>query len=184
VELERRLPALLRGQQQPADAGERLTLAWMCQYHKHLHAAAARFFGEAFAAQPALAENLGAVGGRYDAACAAALAGCGQGKDAAGLGEGERARLRRQAAAWLRSDLDAWRRLLAKDPKKAGAAVRKQLRHWLHDADFAGVRGAEALAGLPEAERQLWQQLWADVATTLARAQGELAPHKQGRRQH
>jgi hypothetical protein len=31
-------------------------------------------------------------------------------------------------------------------------------------------RGPEALARLPEAERQEWQKLWADVADTLARA--------------
>jgi hypothetical protein len=44
------------------------------------------------------------------------------------------------------------------------------MRHWLTDRDFAGVRGAESLARLPEAERQAWHQLWADVADTRARA--------------
>jgi hypothetical protein len=34
------------------------------------------------------------------------------------------------------------------------------------------VRGPEALARLPAAEQQAWHQLWADVADTLARAQG------------
>jgi hypothetical protein len=33
------------------------------------------------------------------------------------------------------------------------------------------VRGPDALAMLPEAERPDWQHLWADVAATLARAQ-------------
>jgi hypothetical protein len=32
------------------------------------------------------------------------------------------------------------------------------------DADFAGVRGTEALAKLPEAERAEWTKLWQDVA--------------------
>jgi hypothetical protein len=40
----------------------------------------------------------------------------------------------------------------------------------LRDPEFGGVRGAEALAKLPEAERQQWQKLWADVAETLRRA--------------
>jgi hypothetical protein len=31
---------------------------------------------------------------------------------------------------------------------------------------------------LPEAERQPWQQLWDDVAETLARARGKGAPEK------
>ena len=46
-----------------------------------LNCAAARFYEEAFAAQPKLADDLGAAH-RYNAACAAALAGCGQSKDA------------------------------------------------------------------------------------------------------
>ena len=40
--------------------------------------------------------------------------------------------------------------------------------HWLTDPDFAGVRGGDALAKLPDAERQKWQKIWADVENTLA----------------
>jgi hypothetical protein len=50
------------------------------------------------------------------------------------------------------------------------------MRRWLADPDFAGVRGPEALARLPEAERPAWQQLWADVAATLAAARGKPTP--------
>ena len=52
------------------------------------------------------------------------------------------------------------------------------MRHWLGDPDFAGVRGPEALAKLPEAEREPWQKLWDDVANTLARAQADTTPEK------
>jgi hypothetical protein len=45
----------------------------------------------------------------------------------------------------------------------------------------AGVRGAESLARLPEAERQAWQKLWDDVAALLARAQTKPAPEKKSR---
>jgi hypothetical protein len=38
------------------------------------------------------------------------------------------------------------------------------------------VRGPEALARLPAAERQAWQMLWEDVAATLARAEGTTPP--------
>jgi hypothetical protein len=38
-----------------------------------------------------------------------------------------------------------------------------------HDPDFAGVRG-DALAELPEAERQEWQKLWDDVEALRKRA--------------
>jgi hypothetical protein len=44
------------------------------------------------------------------------------------------------------------------------------MRGWLWDTPFARVRGPEALAWLPAAERQAWQKLWVDVADTLARA--------------
>jgi hypothetical protein len=48
------------------------------------------------------------------------------------------------------------------------------MRHWLNDPDFAGVRGPDALAKLPEAERQEWQKLWADVQRLLDRAADKL----------
>ena len=76
--------------------------------------------------------------------------------------------MRRQALDWLRADLTAWDKFLKKDPERACPAVQQTLRHWQQDADFAGVRG-DALAKLPEAERQAWQQLWADVEQTLNR---------------
>jgi tetratricopeptide (TPR) repeat protein len=172
AELTKRLPAVLEGKDRPKDAAERLAFAWLCQLDRKEYAAAARFYAEAFAAEPKLAQNL-EVSHRYNAACAAALAGCGQGQDAAALDAKERARLRRQALAWLRADLAAWGRLLEKGADKVRSAAVGVLQHWLVDPDFAGVRGREALAKLPEAERQLWQELWSQVGKTLARAQGE-----------
>jgi tetratricopeptide (TPR) repeat protein len=123
-------------------------------------AAVARFYAEAFAAAPKVADDPGTEN-RYNAACAAALAGCGQ-HDGAKLDDAERARLRRQALDWLRADLAAWSQRLEKEPGQARAVVKQKLQYWQQDADFAGVRG-DALAKLPEAERQAWQQLWADV---------------------
>jgi Flp pilus assembly protein TadD len=174
VALDRKLSAILNGQASPADVGEELRLAWLCQQsYKRLYAASANFYAAAFKAQPRLAEDLQA-GHRYNAACAAALAGCGQGKDAAPLDESRRASWRRQALDWLRADLKAWRQVLDRHPDKAGPAVVQKLRHWEQNADFAGVHGA-ALARLPEAERQPWQKLWADVAGLLAQARGKAA---------
>jgi tetratricopeptide (TPR) repeat protein len=172
ADLDARLPALLQGREQPKDADERLALAWLCQQHKALFAAAARWYGEAFAAQPSLADDLPS-GRRYDAACAAALAGCGRGKDGAQSDAKGRARLRRQALDWLRADLGAWGQRLEKEPDKARPVVLRQMKHWLADPDFAGVRGPEALAKLPEGERSDWQKLWADVEATLAKVRQE-----------
>jgi serine/threonine-protein kinase len=174
----KRLPAVLDGKDRPKDAAERLAFARLCQLRCKEYAAAARFYAEAFAAEPGLAGDPQA-GHRYNAACAAALAGCGRGQDAAGLGEKERARLRQQALDWLRADLGAWRRLLEKGPAENRPVIAGQLAHWLEDPDFAGVRGSEALARLPEAERQPWRGLWDEVADVLARAQAKTTPEKE-----
>jgi serine/threonine-protein kinase len=171
VELDGQLPAVLAGQRTPANSAERLELAGLCAL-KRLNHAAARFYTDAFAAQPKLAEDLGAPR-RYNAACVAALAGCGQGKDANQLDDAERARLRRQAVTWLQADLAAWRTRLEKDPNKAGPAVLQTMQHyWQRDTDFTGVRGPEALARLPQAERPVWQKLWEEVAALQQRAAG------------
>jgi tetratricopeptide (TPR) repeat protein len=168
VALEPRLPKLLKGEAKPADPAEAMVLARMCQDHKKLYATATRFYAEAFAAEPKLAGDLAAQY-RYNAACAAACAGCGRGQDAAQLDDPERARLRRQALDWLRADLAQYAAIVDKGPAQARAGVQQRLEHWQQDTDFAGMRGA-ALAKLPEAERPQWQKLWADVEALRLRA--------------
>jgi hypothetical protein len=61
-------------------------------------------------------------------------------------------------------------RLLEQQPETTRWIVAYDMPRWLEDPDFAGVRGPDALARLPEAERHAWQKFWADVADTLARA--------------
>jgi hypothetical protein len=174
--LDARLPALLQGKEQPRDARERVAVANLLQ-HKQRFATAARWYSDAFAEAPSLEQDLNERN-RYVAARAAALAGCGQGKDAAGLAEQERARMRQQALGWLRDDMATYRRLLDGEPEKAGPLVRERMQHWQQDSDFGGVRGLEVLARLPEAERHDWDKLWTDVADTLARAQRKTASAK------
>jgi tetratricopeptide (TPR) repeat protein len=172
VELDAKLPRILKGEVQPADVGERLTLAQICQLErKSLYATAARFYAAAFAQQPQLADDLQHEP-RYNAACAAALAGCGQGKDSDQTDAKERARLRQQALDWLRADLAAYRRLLDKEPGK----VRERMQHWLQDKDFAGLHDPAALAKLSEAERKQWQTLWHDVEDLARQAERGQAP--------
>jgi serine/threonine-protein kinase len=172
LDLEARLPALLRGTARPADAAERLALAQLCQHHKRRYAASARLYAEAFAEQPRLAADL-QTAHRYNAACAAARAAAGQGQDADRLDDRDRCRLRRQALDWLRADLAAWAGVADKAPAQAGPAVRRALRHWQGDPDLAGLREAAALARLPAGERQACQKLWADVDALLHRARGK-----------
>jgi Flp pilus assembly protein TadD len=178
VELEPKLPDILDGKITPASADERIELAGLCSL-KHLNGAAAHFYEDAFAAEPKLADDLVAAY-RYNAACAAAGAGCGQGKDAGQLEEKEKARLRGQARDWLQADLDALGRLLDKgaDQARSAAAVGNALKQLQEQPALAGVRGPEALAKLPEAERQAWHKFWDDAGDMLARAQAKMAPEK------
>jgi hypothetical protein len=171
IEIDARLPQLLNGETKPADLAEHMDVARVCRY-KQLHAAATRVYEKIFMDDPQRADDL-SRGLRYSAACTAALAGCRQGKDADGLEDEERTRLRRQSLEWLRADLAARTRQLEKDPDKWRPEVARKMNHWLMDRDFDGVRGPEALAKLPEAERGDWQQLWEEVGALLKRAEAK-----------
>jgi serine/threonine-protein kinase len=166
--LDARLPALLRGTAQPKSAAEQIEFARLCLL-KNLYAAAARFFRDAFAAEPKRAEVV-ERGTRFHAACAAAQAGCGQGKDADALDDQDRARWRRQALDWLRQDLTWWGQALDEGDAETNALARQWLRIWQTDSYLASVRARDALARLPEEERQPWQRLWSDVDALLRRA--------------
>jgi hypothetical protein len=121
---------------------------------------------------------------RYNAACAAALAGAGKGPAAAGLTAAGRANLCQQALEGLRAELAARTRLLKGD-RFAAPRVHEDLRYWLSDPDLAGVREAAELARHGEAERVSWQDFWRRVASLDAQAresytevqhQGKLGP--------
>jgi serine/threonine protein kinase/Flp pilus assembly protein TadD len=173
VELDAKLPKILGGEVAPANAAESALLGWLCQQpYKQLNAAAARYYGAAFMLEPKLAEDLRSQH-RYSGACAAALAGCGQGKDAQKLNDAERAGFRKRALDWLRADLAQYAKAVDHGPAQARPAVAKQLEHWQRDSDLARVRDPGALAKLPERERQDWQKLWADVKELFTKAGGK-----------
>src|SRR5262249_7955273 len=153
------------------------SLAEMCRRYKQRYHDAALLFGKALAAEPKLGEDPGKLR-RYNAARAAALAGCGHGKDVDKLDPEERGRLRRQALDWLLAHRAAWR-LLLENKDKAGPPLRTEMQLWLDEVDFASVRGPEALAKLPKAEQAEWQQLWQDVAALRDRAAAASGPAKQ-----
>jgi tetratricopeptide (TPR) repeat protein len=168
--LEKKLPDILSGRL-PASAAQRIDYALHCAMTGR-HRASARLYGEAFKADAGLADNL-QTPNRYNAACSAAQAGCGQGADAGQLDDKERSGLRKQALDWLRADLAAWARQAASDEEADRARVRQTLGHWQSDTDLAGVRAPEALAKLPQKERVDWQKLWADLEALLLKSQQE-----------
>src|SRR5262249_14505894 len=85
VALEPRLPAVLGGDDKPKDAAEGIEFADMA-YKTKQFGPSARLYAESLRTDPKLAEDMKA-GHRYNAACAAALAGAGQGADMPPLAE-------------------------------------------------------------------------------------------------
>ena len=170
---DKKLAAVLRGDEPPGDAHAQVALAEFCATHKKRYAAAARFYVAAFAAEPKLADAF-MTSRRYNAACAAARAAAGQGKDAADLTEAERQRWRKQTLEWLGADLAAWTTWLEKNPRSAHT-LAKTLQHWQSDKDLAGVREPASLAKLTSAEQAAWRHFWAGVTTLRERTMSKNA---------
>ena len=169
LDLENRLTDVLAARAMPRDNPDQLALAEFCSQYKGWHVQAVRFCADAFAADLKLAADLEA-GHRYNAACYAALALTSQSAEAAKLDDEARTRLRTQARTWLSADLAAWGKRLDSGKSADIALVAGKIRHWQQDAALAAVRGSDALAKLPEAERAEWQKLWQDVETLLQRS--------------
>ena len=77
---------------------------------------------------------------------------------------------RSQALAWLREVVKQFTGQFNDMDGKERAALRTGLAHWQTNADLASIRDPKELAQLPPAERAAWQQLWADVAALLKKA--------------
>ena len=122
----------------------------------------ARFWAEALDADPKLGDNR-QLQVRYNAACAAALAAAGQGKDDPPPDEAARAKLRGQALDWLKAELVTWGKVLDAAPRQIKAMIAPTLQHWKADTDLASVRDPEPLSKLPDDERKAWRGLWEEV---------------------
>jgi hypothetical protein len=146
VALEDRLESVVSGAAQPRDERERAELAILL-YSRQRYLEAERFLEKALENEPKLADDLVAAV-RYNAACTAVLA--------AASGAPDGAALRARALSWLRADLEA----------RAQAGDLKRLADWKKDGDFKSVR--DDVAALPEAERDGWTKLWADVDERIA----------------
>jgi hypothetical protein len=167
VLLEQKLPTVLSGKLLPASAAEWVAYAEFCTLTGQ-YASSARLYAEAFAADTMLADDLRA-GHRYNAACACARAGTGQGKDAGTLDATQRVEMRYCALGWLQDDLAAHTRQLARRWAVSGKPSYQALLHWRKDSDLAAVRDPAALGKLPEAEQVAWRNLWAQLDAVLAR---------------
>jgi Flp pilus assembly protein TadD len=163
VEIQNRFPAILEGKEKPANDAERLELAAFCRRpFMQLYAASFRFHAEAFANDPKLAADVNRYN-RESAACSAALAGCGKGRDAGKLTDMERARMRKQALEWLRADLTDWTQQATSGKATDLQRLEYLLKNRQETADLACVRDKDSLEKLPAEERDAWQKLWDDV---------------------
>jgi serine/threonine-protein kinase len=163
-----KLKAIVKGEQRPKDVGERLKLAQRA-YDLTRYAAAARLWQEALEVDPRLGDDRQAQH-RYNAACAAALAGCGQGKDDSPPSADQKRKLRQKALDWLTAELGTWTKRIETAKKEQRGGIVKTLEHWREDTDLAGIRDDAELANLAEAERAAFRKLWADVDAVLKQA--------------
>ena len=81
--------------------------------------------------------------------------------------EAARARLRHQAWALLRAEVATQAQRLSSGSLAEATAARQVLEVLRGLPVLAGVRNPQALANLPEAERQTWQALWQEVEGLL-----------------
>jgi serine/threonine-protein kinase len=183
------LPVFMRGEHRPQDNDERFALLGVCQFEER-YAAAARLYAGAFASEPGLADLLTAdciqralrednrlnqaevLNGspRYLAARAAALAGCGQGRDAADVSDAERARWRRQAYEWLRAELAVHKQSLGIGGVQERRVTQRALAMWRAEPDLSALRAPASLPDLREGEREEWSALWQSVQLILDQA--------------
>jgi tetratricopeptide (TPR) repeat protein len=193
LQLDEQMQAVRQGRAQAGGSQELLAFANLCKRHKKYYATAARFYADALALKPQLAQDIKDPA-RYQAICCSVLAAAGQGLDAAALSATVKSKLRQQALDWLRMDLKRIRQELlpasaqggekknakgylfapanqatAKSPDRLWA--KRQLSVWQNDLDLASVRLREELARLPAAEQQAWQRFWKDVAQLQTQAQ-------------
>jgi tetratricopeptide (TPR) repeat protein len=161
VELDKRLREILGGQETLTDPMDLLSLASLCSIKK-FYANAARFYEQAFAEQPTLADDMD-ENNRYNAACSAALAASDQGMVDPPLNEATRAEWRAKALSWLRADFAVWNKSLEAGPPQEKPRIRQTLDNWKREDDLASIRDNVAIDKLPHIEQEGFRALWSDV---------------------
>jgi serine/threonine protein kinase/Flp pilus assembly protein TadD len=154
---------IVNGAPAPEGAADKLLLAQRAVV-RHMYGRAAGWYREAFAEDPHLADD-GSLHYRYNAACAASLAGTASDRRVSD----ERPDWRAQALEWLCADFreldQRATEATARTPRatQRRAQILATLAHWEKDPDLAGIRDANHLAELPDAEHAAFEAIWRDV---------------------
>jgi serine/threonine-protein kinase len=172
IALDARLPAFLRGEGRPIDANESAEFAQLC-FSKKLYADSARLWSEAFAARPALGGEPGSAN-YYQAARAAAMASCGNGRDA-NEPASPRNRWRAQSLVWMKEELAAVARRLDRATGRERSDIPKRLGRWQIDPALSVLRGEPAPKDLNEPERQSLREFWSAVESLMQKARTTIA---------
>lgn len=174
-ELQSRLPALLRGTDNTLSNPQRLILIDYCN-EELWNAAAVRLWLAAFSSDPSLSQDI-SQHRRYNAACAAVLAGTGQAKDDPPPDAVQKSSFRKQALDWLQADLESWGKSLESDRTEERATALDSLQYMMTDADFSAVRESAALDQLPADEQAAWRSFWSRAGTLLKAAKADPNRH-------
>jgi serine/threonine-protein kinase len=161
IELDKQLPAIRKGDREPASAAEYAEFGQLCVY-KGSYADSAAFYRQAFTLDPKLADDL-PQGHRYQAARAAAMAGSGHDAENGKLDAAARARWRKQARDWLSADLVLRRKQLGQGGPGDRQAVLFALNHMRTHNHLAGIRDKTSIARLPAHEQTELKKFWGDV---------------------
>ncbi len=164
--LEEHADAIRQGTYEPDSTRAALDAAEWARC-KGAHAVAVAYFQQAFEGYVEEFDDA-RLRIRYRAARAAARAG-----EAAGIVSEERKALHVQARGWLEEELPYWRSRLDERPPRGRihvSIVEPELWHWKYHLDLASVRDADALAKLPDDEREAWEAFWQEVDAVLGTA--------------
>ena len=170
--LEPRLDTIVRGQDVPADAEGKLDFAELCGV-THRFEAAARFYRDAFAARPALVDDLSSRHRLHAAMVAARALHAAPSQGRSPARRPHAFRWRAQALEWLCAERNSCAKLLTQGSPQQHALGRKTLDILRHHTGLAGLRDEAELKLLPEAERKGWQMFWAEVSALQAKADGK-----------
>lgn len=157
--LEEALPAILKGEAEPKDADEKITLAEICSRNLDKNLEAAKFYQEALKQDPKLLDP--PAPHQYNLACVYLLVADGKGEGADTLTDEARTQYRTEARELLHDARQRWAKM-DPDPKNESRDPLDALRYWRFDPDLAPIREPDQLAKLPESERTQWQTFWAE----------------------